>query len=102
MPDISLITSGGTSTFGSGGFLSSRLATRFLSSLELSLPVYRMSSEDMVTLGISGLPTNILLDLEGRVVVSYAGYSPTVPAEIRRRVAAMGGEPETTEQSSDS
>ena len=56
----------------------------------------------MVILGVNGLPTNILLDLEGRAVVTFTGYSPTVPAEIRRLVAEMRGEPEATGQPSDS
>jgi thiol-disulfide isomerase/thioredoxin len=67
-------------------------ANRFLTQLGISVPVYRMSQRDLVELGVSALPTNILLDPEGRPVHIYTGYSPTVPQEIRRLVEEMTSE----------
>jgi len=67
-------------------------ATRFLSMIEVSVPVYRMISRDMMTLEISGLPTNILIDREGNVVMNSVGYSPTVSEDIRRLVGEMSRE----------
>lgn len=65
------------------------LAERFMQRMGLSLPVYRMSPDDVDALGVSGLPTNILLDAEGRVVKVYAGYDPQLPGHIRSRVLEM-------------
>jgi hypothetical protein len=45
-------------------------------------------------LGVTSLPTNVLLDREGRPVQIYEGYSPAVPGEIRRLVLQMDGGPE--------
>jgi hypothetical protein len=42
---------------------------------------------------VSSLPTNVLLDREGRPVQIYEGYSPAVPDEIRRLVLEMEGGP---------
>lgn len=67
-------------------------ADRFLAQLGISVPVYRMSPRDLVELGVSALPTNILLDPEGRPVHIYTGYSPTLPQEIRRLVEEMSSE----------
>jgi thiol-disulfide isomerase/thioredoxin len=64
-------------------------AERFLAQLGISVPVYRMDQRDLVNLGVSSLPTNILLDLEGRPVHIYTGYSPKVPEEVRRLVEGM-------------
>jgi len=67
-------------------------ADRFLAQLGISVPVYRMNQRDLVELGVSALPTNILLDPEGRPVHIYTGYSPTLPQEIRRLVEEMTSE----------
>jgi thiol-disulfide isomerase/thioredoxin len=67
-------------------------ANRFLAQLGISVPVYRMGQRDLVELGVSALPTNILLDHEGRPVHIYTGYSPTLPQEIRRLVEEMSAE----------
>lgn len=67
------------------------VATRFMSKLGVSLPVYRMSQRDLVALGINALPTNILLDREGMAIRLYRGYSPIVPEEIRKLVHEMNG-----------
>jgi thiol-disulfide isomerase/thioredoxin len=69
---------------------SPQLGARFLSSIGVAVPVYRMSSDDLRALGVSALPTNILLDPEGRAVRIVAGYSPGLPAEVRRLVGEMG------------
>lgn len=65
------------------------VAERFIQRMGLSLPVYRMSPRDLAALGVDGLPTNILLDAEGRIVQVYAGYDPELPGHIRSRVLAM-------------
>jgi thiol-disulfide isomerase/thioredoxin len=67
------------------------IADRFLEQLGVSVPVYRMDHKDLITLDINALPTNILLDREGRTVMFSTGYSPTVPDSIRRLVREMGG-----------
>jgi thiol-disulfide isomerase/thioredoxin len=64
-------------------------ADRFLAQLGISVPVYRMDQLDLVNLGVSALPTNILLDPEGRPVRIYTGYSPKVPEEVRQLVEEM-------------
>ena len=66
------------------------VADRFLAQLGVSVPVYRMNQQDLVALDINSLPTNILLDREGKAVMVSTGYSPTVPDSIRRLVLDMG------------
>jgi thioredoxin-like negative regulator of GroEL len=67
------------------------MGERFLEKYGINVPVYRMSARDLATLGVHSLPTNVLLDREGRPVQIFKGYSPVVPDEIRRLVTAMGG-----------
>jgi len=75
-------------------------ATRFLDALGLELPTYKMTSRDLVQLGINSLPTNVLLDAEGRPVQIYRGYSPEMIQDIRRLVSEMrGGDAPTGEGS---
>ena len=69
--------------------VSPTFATRFLAQLGISVPVYRMHQNDLVSLGVSSLPTNILLDRDGRPVQLFTGYSPALPQEIRRLVGEM-------------
>ncbi len=64
-------------------------ATRFLDALGLELPTYKMTSRDLVQLGVNSLPTNVLLDAEGRPVQIYRGYSPEMIQDIRRLVSEM-------------
>jgi thiol-disulfide isomerase/thioredoxin len=66
------------------------MGERFLQTYGIDVPVYRMSPRDLAALGVHSLPTNVLLDREGRPVQIFKGYSPAVPGEIRRLVAAMG------------
>jgi thiol-disulfide isomerase/thioredoxin len=66
------------------------VADRFLAQLGVSVPVYRMDQRDLVALDINGLPTNILIDREGKTAMVSTGYSPTVPDSIRRLVHDMG------------
>jgi len=47
----------------------------------------------LLTFWASALPTNVLLDREGRPVQIYRGYSPEVPGEIRRLILAMDPAP---------
>ena len=63
---------------------------RFLQRNGIAVPVYRMSDRDLAILGVRSLPTNVLLDREGRPLQIFKGYSPEVPAEIRRLVRALG------------
>jgi hypothetical protein len=49
-----------------------------------------MDQQDLIALDINALPTNILLDREGKPVMVSTGYSPTVPDSIRRLVRDMG------------
>jgi thiol-disulfide isomerase/thioredoxin len=65
------------------------VGARFLKKYNLDIPVYRMDPSTLMTLGVRSLPTNMLLDPEGRPVMLLSGYSPTVPDEIRRLVSKM-------------
>jgi thiol-disulfide isomerase/thioredoxin len=69
------------------------MGVRFLQQHGIDVPAYRMDQRDLAQLGIRSLPTNVLLDREGRPVQIFSGYSPDVPAEIRRLVLAMEGDP---------
>jgi thiol-disulfide isomerase/thioredoxin len=61
----------------------------YLKSLGLSLPVYRLNPQDTKSLGVDALPTNILLDADGRFVRAFKGYTPMVVEEVRRLVLEM-------------
>jgi thiol-disulfide isomerase/thioredoxin len=65
------------------------MGERFLQQHDIDVPAYRMDPRDLAQLGVRSLPTNVLLDREGRPVQIFKGYSPEVPAEIRRLVVAM-------------
>jgi thiol-disulfide isomerase/thioredoxin len=65
------------------------VGSRFLQKYNIDVPVYRMNQRTLMELGISSLPTNVLLDREGRPVMILRGYSPAVPDEIRRLVLEM-------------
>lgn len=69
------------------------MGMKFLERYGIDVPVYLMSRADLAQLGVESLPTNVLLDREGRPVQIYEGYSPAVPEEIRRLVVAMEGGP---------
>ncbi len=73
---------------------SPHMGVRFLERYQIDVPVYRMDPRSLLTLGVNSLPTNVLLDREGRPVGIYRGYSPELPDEIRRQVQAMEGGPE--------
>ncbi|MCG6949659.1 MAG: TlpA family protein disulfide reductase [Acidobacteria bacterium] len=62
---------------------------RFLQKYDIDVPVYRMDQGTLRTLGLTAVPTNLLLDREGRPVQIYRGYSPEVPNEIRKLVREM-------------
>lgn len=62
------------------------MGVRFLEQIGVTVPVYRMNQRDLVALGINALPTNIVVDGDGRAVQVYRGYSPAVPEYIRRLV----------------
>jgi thiol-disulfide isomerase/thioredoxin len=70
------------------------VGARFLKRYDIDVPTYRMDRRILNQLGVSSLPTNVLLDREGRPVQIYRGYSPTVPEEIRRLVLEMDEAPE--------
>ena len=69
------------------------MGLRFLQRYNIDVPVYRMDQRTLMGLGVKSLPTNMLLDREGRPVMILNGYSPAVPAEIRRLVLEMGAAP---------
>lgn len=68
---------------------STSAARRFLELHKLRIPVYRMEQRDLATVGVTGIPTNLLLDGEGRPVLLYEGYSPAVSGAIRDQVREM-------------
>ena len=70
------------------------MGTRFLQQNDIDVPAYRMDPRALTQLGVKALPTNLLLDREGRPVQIYRGYSPEVPGEIRRLILAMDPAPE--------
>ena len=76
------------------------MGERFLQKYDIDVPAYRMNPRDLSQLGVQALPTNVLLDREGRPVQIFRGYSPEVPAEIRRLVLAMEGNPQEGENPS--
>jgi thioredoxin-like negative regulator of GroEL len=65
------------------------VGARFLKKYNIDVPVYRMDQRTLMSLGVRSLPTNMLLDPEGRPVMILRGYSPAVPDEIRRLVSKM-------------
>lgn len=73
------------------------LGARFLKRYGISVPVYRMDPRALADLGLKALPTNVLIDREGRPALIQRGYSPAVPGQIRQLVLGMsesqGGEP---------
>ena len=73
------------------------LGARFLKRYGISVPVYRMDPGAVANLGLKALPTNVLIDREGRPALIQRGYSPEVPGQIRQLVLGMsesrGGEP---------
>jgi thioredoxin-like negative regulator of GroEL len=78
---------------------SASIGARFLQKYKIDIPVYRIDRKTEMALGVQSLPTNMLLDPEGRPVMILRGYSPAVPEEIRRLVLQMGEEPTTGERS---
>jgi thiol-disulfide isomerase/thioredoxin len=62
---------------------------RFLQRYDIEVPVYRMDRQSLAQLGVKGLPTNVLLDREGRPVGIWRGYAPELPDVIRQSVEAM-------------
>ena len=69
------------------------MGMKFLEKYGIDVPVFLMSRTDLSRLGVESLPTNVLIDREGRPVQIYEGYSPAVPAEIRQLVYDMEGGP---------
>jgi thiol-disulfide isomerase/thioredoxin len=72
---------------------------RFLKKYGIDVPVYRIDKRTEMMLGVQSLPTNMLLDPEGRPVMILRGYSPAVPDEIRRLVSQMDLSEGTDERS---
>jgi thiol-disulfide isomerase/thioredoxin len=64
-------------------------ARKYLDRLGIKLPVYRVDPGNAKFLGVDALPTNILLDADGRLVEIYKGYTPVVVEEVRRHVLEM-------------
>ena len=65
------------------------LGARFLKQYGINVPVYRMDPRSLADLGLKALPTNVLIDREGRPAMIQRGYSPEVPNQIRQLVLAM-------------
>jgi len=74
------------------------LGARFLQKYNIDVPVYRIDRATLTALGLAALPTNILLDRDGRPVMFLRGYSPAVPGEIRRLVLEMDGGPDGSDE----
>ena len=74
---------------------------RFLQKYNIDVPVYRIDRGTLIALGVQSLPTNVLLDREGRPVMILRGYSPGVPGEIRRLVLEMDEAPVGSDEESD-
>ena len=77
------------------------MGMRFLQQYKIDIPVYRMSQQVLIELGVKSLPTSILLDREGRPVLIRRGYSPAVPEEIRTLVLKMEDAPGTASETSE-
>ena len=77
------------------------IGARFLQKYNIDVPVYRIDRATQAGLGIASLPTNVLLDREGRPVMILRGYSPEVPNEIRRLVLEMDDAPAGSGERSD-
>ncbi len=84
-------------SFGDDGFVvaavnmdrSPEIARVFVQQVGIDLPVYRIDPRVVRELGVTSLPTNVLLDASGRVVQIYEGYDPAVVKDIRRRLEGM-------------
>lgn len=68
-------------------------AKRFVDMLGLSLPVYRADPMTVRRIGVTSLPTSVLLDPSGYPIQIYEGYEPGVVKDIRQRVQQMLQEP---------
>lgn len=77
------------------------IGARFLQKYNIDVPVYRIDRKTQMSLGLASLPTNVLLDREGRPVMILRGYSPEVPNEIRRLVLEMDDAPTGSGERSD-
>ena len=80
---------------------SAAAGARFLKKYNIDVPVYRIDRATLKALGVQSLPTNLLLDREGRPVLLLRGYSPEVPGEIRRLVLEMDKTPAGSDKRSD-
>jgi thiol-disulfide isomerase/thioredoxin len=64
-------------------------ARRFMAATKVDLPIYRLPTSVLDALGIDSLPTNVLIDPEGRAELVVRGYSRQMPDQIRQRVREM-------------
>jgi thiol-disulfide isomerase/thioredoxin len=64
-------------------------ASRFLKSTGLSVPVYTIDQQTTRALGITSLPTTVLVAPDGEVAQVYSGYHPKADDDLRRRVTTM-------------
>lgn len=65
----------------------------FMERLGVTIPAFLADARTQQMLGIDRIPFSILLDREGKVVQVYAGFSPEVMEDIRRRSEALVGTP---------
>ncbi len=66
----------------------------FFKTQRLEHPVYGMSRKNLRTLGIRSLPSNLILDAQGKVVHATTGYSRDSVLKMRRilkRLIKQGG-----------
>lgn len=61
----------------------------FFSSRRIEHPVYSMSRNDLKMLGVRSLPSTLVLDAEGRVVLATTGYSRNSLLKIRRMMKRL-------------
>ena len=66
-------------------------ASRFIETTGLSVPVYTIDQQATAALGISSLPTTVLVGPDGAVEQVYAGYHPKADEDLRTRVTQMLG-----------
>ncbi len=64
-------------------------ASQFLKSTGLTVPVYTIDPQATAALGITSLPTTVLVGPDGEVAQVYAGYHPKADDDIRERVLRM-------------
>lgn len=72
---------------------------RFLERGEIDIDAYRIRPEDQDVIGVTSIPTTILLDGNAMPIKAFQGYSPTVVHNLRKvLVEAYGATPPTVKE----